>query len=132
MNYILDIHTFLWALFDHKQLSDNAASTILSPENTIYVSLISFWEIALKFNIGKLSLKNIVPEELPSYAEKAGFEILELTPAEVSSFYKLPVIKHKDPFDRLIIWQCIKNNMSIISKDKEIGEYTKYGLKIVW
>lgn len=132
MNYILDTHTFLWALFDHKQISKNASSVILNPGNTIYVSLITFWEIALKFNLGKLSLKNVIPEELPLYAEKSGFEILGLTPAEVSSFYKLPIIRHKDPFDRLIIWQCIQNNFSIISKDIEMAEYKKYGLQIIW
>ncbi|OHD62990.1 MAG: hypothetical protein A2176_09165 [Spirochaetes bacterium RBG_13_51_14] len=132
MNYLLDTHAFLWALFDHKQLSNNASSVILNPENSIYVSLITFWEIALKFNIGKLSLRNVLPEELPLYAEKAGFEILGITPAEVASFYKLPKIKHKNPFDRLIIWQCIQNNLFIISKDNKIREYKKYGLNLIW
>ena len=132
MNYLLDTHAFLWAIFDHKQLSNNASSVILNPDNEIHVSLISFWEIALKFNIGKLSLRGVLPEELPSYAEKAGFEILGITPEEVSSFYKLPKLKHKDLFDRLIIWQCIQNNICMISKDDEITGYTQYGLKLIW
>jgi PIN domain nuclease of toxin-antitoxin system len=132
MNYLLDTHAFLWAIFDHKQLSKRASSVILSTDNEIYVSLVTFWEIALKFNIGKISLRGVLPEELPHYAEKAGFEILGITPEEVSSFYKLPKIKHKDPFDRLIIWQCIQKDICMISKDNAISEYAQHGLKIIW
>ncbi len=132
MNYLLDTHVFLWSLFDHKLLSNKVSKIILNPENTIFVSIITFWEIALKFNIGKLTLTNVLPEELPLYAEKAGFEIREITPSEVSSFYKLPQVKHKDPFDRLIIWQCIQNNICLITKDTDITYYKDFGLNLIW
>ena len=132
MNYLLDTHVFLWALFDNDQLSGTASSIIINPDNSIFVSLISFWEVALKYNIGKLSLHNIIPEELPAYAEKAGFEILTLSPPVVSSSYRLPRLKHKDPFDRLIIWQCITGNMCMISKDSDLSEYREHGLQITW
>jgi len=132
MNYLLDTHVFLWTVFDHRQLSKNASSVILDSDNEILVSLVTFWEIALKFNIGKISLKGVLPEELPQYAEKSGFEILGITPEVVSSFYKLPSIKHRDPFDRLIIWQCIQNDICMISKDNAISEYAQYGLKFFW
>jgi PIN domain nuclease of toxin-antitoxin system len=132
MNLLLDTHTLLWSLFDHNQLSKTAYENIINTDNVVNVSVISFWEIAIKYNIGKLSLKNVLPDELPSYTEKAGFEILEITPSEVSTFYKLPKIKHKDPFDRLIIWQCIKNNITMITKDEEISEYLEYGLRTIW
>ena len=132
MNYLLDTHVFLWALFDNDKLSETASSLIINPDNSIFVSLISFWEISLKFNIGKLSLNNIIPEELPKYTEKAGFEILSLSPSEISSSYRLPKLKHKDPFDRLIIWQCITNNICLISKDSDLSEYKEHGLQITW
>ena len=132
MNYLLDTHVLLWALFDNELLSKSASSLIINPDNTIFVSLISFWEVALKYNIGKLSVSNITPEELPKYAEKAGFEILSLSPSEVSSVYRLPKLKHKDPFDRLIIWQCITNNICLISKDSDLSEYKEHGLQIIW
>lgn len=132
MNYLLDTHVFLWAIFDDDLLSQSASSIILNQDNTIFVSLISFWEISLKFNTGKLSLHNVFPEELPKYAEKSGFEILNLTPTEVSTSYRLPKLKHKDPFDRLLIWQCINNNICLISKDSEFSEYKDHGLQIIW
>ncbi|HOW81971.1 MAG TPA: hypothetical protein PK573_05380 [Spirochaetota bacterium] len=53
-------------------------------------------------------------------------------PDDASSFYRLPVLRHKDPFDRLIIWQAIKNDMALATRDKEISDYLKYGLKIIW
>ncbi len=97
MNYMLDTHVFLWSLFSEELLSRSAISIILNPENTIFVSVISFWEISLKFNAGKLALHNVVPEELPEFAEKAGFEIMNVTATDVSTSYRLPKLKHKDP-----------------------------------
>lgn len=132
MNYLLDTHVFLWTLFNDELLSKNAVSIISNPENTVLVSVISFWEISLKYNAGKLSLEGVLPDELPAYAEKAGLEIMNVTPAEVSSFYKLPILKHKDPFDRLLVWQCINNNICLISKDSDLVEYKNYGLQIMW
>jgi len=132
MNYLIDTHVLLWILFDSKQLSTNVSNIILDNENNIFVSLITFFEIALKFNMGKISLKNVLPDELPLYAEKVGLEILNLNPTEVSSFYKLPKTNHKDPFDRLIIWQCIQNNFTLISKDDKFIEYKNQGLQVTW
>ncbi len=132
MNYLIDTHVLLWSLFDNDKLSKTASSIIINPDNTIFVSLISFWEISLKYNINKLSLNNIIPEELPKYTEKAGFEILSLSPSEVSSSYRLPKLKHRDPFGRLIIWQCITNNICMISKNSDLSEYKEFGLQIAW
>ena len=132
MNLLLDTHSLLWSLFEHARLSKAARDSIMDQENGVYASVISFWEISLKYSIGKLSLKNILPDELPRYAEKAGFEILGITPDDVSSFYKLPTCGHKDPFDRLLLWQCIRNNMTMITGDRDLGEYRKIGLKSIW
>ncbi len=132
MNYLLDTHALLWALFDDEQLSNNASAIITNPDNAIFISFISFWEIALKYSIGKLSLNNIIPEELPKYAEKSGFEIFGVSPLENASSYRLPKLAHKDPFDRLIIWQCITNNICLISKDSHLSEYKSHGLQILW
>lgn len=132
MNYLLDTHALLWALFDHKRLPKGVSDTILDPEHAIYVSVVSFWEIALKFSIGKITLSKVAPDDLPSFAEKAGFEILGISADEASSFYKLPKVRHKDPFDRLIIWQCIQNNLVLITKDGGMAEYSSMGLRVCW
>ena len=109
MKYILDTHTLLWVLFEDEKLSEKA-------------------KVAIK----KLELQGIVPEELPKKSKEINIETLEISEEEASSFYHLPRQKHKDPFDRLIIWQAINRKMPLISKDKPIKEYQKFGLEIMW
>ena len=118
MKYLLDTHTFLWFLFDDNKLSEKVKKIIANTSNRIYVSSISYFEISLKYSTGKLVLGGILPEQLTNAAKLAGIVTLKLSEDEASSFYKLPKLKHKDPFDRMIIWQTITNNMSLISKDK--------------
>lgn len=132
MKYLLDTHALLWAFFDDDKLSAKAASVIKNPDNDIYVSTISYWEISLKYAIGKLELEGVTPDELPGHAKNIGIETLNISENIVSTFYKLPRTAHKDPFDRLIIWQAINGDIPLISKDKKIPEYQEYGLKIVW
>ena len=132
MKYILDTHTLLWVLFEDEQLSEKAKVAIKKPENEILVSIVSYWEISLKYALDKLELQGIVPEELPKKSKEINIETLEISEEEASSFYHLPRQKHKDPFDRLIIWQAINRKMPLISKDKPIKEYQKFGLEILW
>jgi len=132
MNFLLDTHSFLWALFSPEKLSPSAAQKIRSSDNDVAVSVISFWEISLKFALGKLELSGVEPEALPRFAEQMGMNIMPISPTEAASFHKLPKLLHKDPFDRFIIWQAIQRKMTLISKDCEFKEYLKFGLKIHW
>jgi len=132
MKYLIDTHTLLWVLFEDEKLSEKAKNAIRNSENEIYVSLITYWEIALKYGIGKLELENITPEEIPLKAKEINIENLEISEDVVSTYFKLPKMKHRDPFDRLIIWHAINKNITLITKDKEIKEYKTFGLKILW
>jgi len=132
MRYLLDTHTFLWAMFDPLKLPGKVIKTIENNENEIFVSTISFWEIALKYNIGKLDLQNVTPDELPFYAAESDFEILNIDEKIVSSFYRLKKYGHCDPFDRMLIWQAINEDLIMISRDKMFKEYIKDGLLLYW
>jgi PIN domain nuclease of toxin-antitoxin system len=132
MNYLLDTHSFLWALFEDERLSRKVRETIKNPENEIYASIITYWEISLKYSIGKLKLHGITPKELPGQAKQVGIETLYLSEHQASTFHLLPKINHKDPFDRLITWQSISTDIILISKDEEIKKYKRHGLKILW
>ena len=132
MKYLLDTHTLLWVLFKDEELSEKARLAIQNSENEIFISVITFWEISLKYGIGKLELENITPEEIPDKSKEINIETIELTENEASTFFKLPKIKHKDPFDRLIIWQAINRNITLISKDKAMKAYKDFGLRILW
>ncbi len=132
MNCLLDTHTFLWAVFSPAKLSTRAKKEIRSVENRICLSTISFWEISLKFALGKIELENCKPDELPDIAAQMHVEIIQPTAQETASFYQLPRIKHKDPFDRMIIWQAIQQPLVLISKDADFPGYKEFELKVFW
>jgi len=132
VNYLLDTHVFLWTVFSPQNLRQKAREEIENPENVIYVSSVTYWEISLKFALGKLLISNVLPDALPDVAEQMGFEALHLDEQTASTFYKLPKVVHKDPFDRLIVWQAINNNMILITKDTKLNSYRKIGLKTLW
>ena len=132
MTYLLDTHTLLWALFEDEKLSVKAREAISDADNEIYVSVISYWEISLKYAIGKLELEGITPDELPEKAKEIAIETLDLLEDDAITFYKLPRLKHKDPFDRLIIWQAIRRDIPLISKDKNMEDYQQFGLETLW
>ena len=130
MRYLADTHIFLWALFEPENISSKAQKILRSRESSVFVSVVSFWEISLKYALGKLELQGIEPHELPDFALQTHFEILDLHPEDAASFDQLPRFPHKDPFDRMIIWQAVRNEMTLISKDREFAEYQKIGLRI--
>ena len=132
MNCLLDTHALLWALFDPARLGIKAAESILDRNVAVSVSVVSFWEISLKYAMGKLDLSGVAPDDFPALARQSGFDILAISENEAATFYRLPRTGHKDPFDRLIIWQALSNGQTLISKDKSFAVYRKLGLKVLW
>ena len=132
MSYLLDTHVFLWALFDPNRLSKKAREAIEDPDNTVYVSAATYWEISLKYALSKLVLTNVAPDALPDISRQMDFQTMDIDADTASTFYKLPRDTHKDPFDRLVVWQAIKRNVTLVTKDKSIGSYRKLGLKTLW
>lgn len=132
MNYILDTHTFLWTMFDPGQLSRKATKAILPSDHSIFISIVSLWEISLKYALGKIAMQQVLPDDLPEIARHMDFDTLDITAQEVSTFYKLPRTEHKDPFDRLIAWQAIQRGIPLISKDEGLRSYKTFGLKLIW
>ncbi len=131
-NYLIDTHIFLWLIFDPDKIDSTKLEILKNKKNKIYIASISFWEISLKYNLGKLELNGIEPNELPNISKKMGIEVLEVDKNTMASFYKLPqVSNHKDPFDRIIIWKCINDNIILISQDRKISQYKDNGLKTI-
>jgi PIN domain nuclease of toxin-antitoxin system len=130
MTYLLDTHYLICAIADSKKVSKKVQSVLINPDNRIVVSTISLWEISLKSSLGKLTITGFSSEELPTACEQVGFEILSLTASDSSSFHLLKAVYHKDPFDRMLIWQAIRNKFILISSDNQINKYGSEGLKI--
>lgn len=79
MKYLLDTHTLLWFLFDDDKLSEKVKEIVTNSANGIFVSIITYWEISLKYGLGKLELRNSLPEELPFIAREVNILTLEIS-----------------------------------------------------
>ena len=133
MIYLLDTHTFIWAISKTNNLSKKSKEIIFERQNEIYVSTVSFWEISLKTRINKISFEKLNIDDFPEHARTMDFNIIDLQETETITFHKLPLKEnHKDPFDRMLIWQAITGKMALISKDKLFEQYKNDGLKLIW
>ncbi len=130
MTYLLDTHYMLWAIDDTKKLSKAVKEILVNPDHRIIVSTISFWEISLKCALGKLRLTGFSPEDLPGACLQIGFEILPLSPEDSCAYHQLKAGHHKDPFDRMLVWQAIRNGYTLISADDHVKKYRTEGLKL--
>ena len=95
--------------------------------------MVSFWEVSLKVSLGKLSLSGISADEIPAYALSMGLTFLPLTADTACTFHQLPKIgKHRDPFDRMLVWQAIREDLVLVSRDRAMSAYEPCGLSLVW
>ena len=131
--YLLDSHTLIWSIVDDSKLSNKVLKILEDESNNLLISAVSFWEIAIKSGKGKLDLKNFDIQSIPDYCNKLKIKQIPLMPDEAINYSILPNYEeHKDPFDRMLIYQCIKNNYTLISKDNKMEIYKKDGLIYVW
>lgn len=127
MNYLLDTHTLIWFLNGDRNLSAKAREAIESTDTVNFVSIVSLWEIAIKISLGRLSLKTSF-EKIEEEISNNNFEMLPIAFQDTLILSSLPFY-HRDPFDRLLISQAIKNKLTIISKDQY---FDNYQIKVLW
>jgi PIN domain nuclease of toxin-antitoxin system len=133
MKLLLDTHTLLWSLGKTNELSKRALKELKDVNNDIFVSAVSLWEITLKYSIGKLIIEEMDIQKIPEYCKNMGFELISLDSIDALNSFQLPLKeKHKDPFDRMLIYQCIKMNYTLLSKDTKLEYYKSDGLKYIW
>jgi PIN domain nuclease of toxin-antitoxin system len=132
MTYLLDTHTLIWAITAPHKLSLIVREILENSDNDVLVSAVSFWEIALKQSIGKLDLDGLTPDDFPKAALETGFRLIDLDVATTASYHHLTATYHRDPFDRMLIWQALHHNFSLISKDENVAKYASEGLNVVW
>lgn len=123
MKILLDTHMFLWSIAEPEKLSEKFRSRLELPTNTIFVSSITIAELMIKHSIGKL---NILFDPV-QIALESGFELLDFSPDDALLLKELP-FHHKDPFDRMLIAQGIRNKLHLMSVD---SKFPLYGCKLV-
>ena len=130
MKYLLDTHILLWSILETSKLSESIKSILLDENNEIYYSPISLWEISIKYGIKKLYLNGITPEEFFEAINNSFYICQRIDNHTLITNYMLPN-HHKDPFDRHLIWEAIRNNFILISVDKNMESYKIEGLKVI-
>lgn len=129
---LLDTHSFLWAVIEPRKLSARVRKTIADPAHEIHLSTVTFWEISLKFALGKLELTGCTPEDLVQIARDMALVIVAPSAEEAAGFHRLPRKAHKDPFDRMLIWLCLQRRWTLVTRDEGLGQYRSLGLKTFW
>lgn len=128
MRALLDTHAFIWWATDDPLLTDTVREIISNPENEIFLSAVSTWEMAIKIAIGKMTLALPLEEFVSSQLTQCRFAPLRVTYDHTYRVSSLPH-HHRDPFDRLLIAQAITENLVLLSAD---AQFTPYGVAILW
>lgn len=121
MKILLDTHILLWFQSMDKRLSTELRDFIEYSDHDLYISQVSFWEIAIKVSIGKLMLDQDLDSTFRS-VKKAGFLGLSFTNEHFIEVSGLPM-HHRDPFDRMLIAQAKVEEMQLLTSDPHFALY---------
>jgi PIN domain nuclease of toxin-antitoxin system len=123
MTILLDTHVVLWWHEGDRRLSA-AARQAIERADLAYVSAASGWEVALKLGTGKLRLK--VPFE--DIVTRNRFTELAVTLRHARQLAAVPM-RHRDPFDRMLVAQAFVEKATIVSKDLALAAH---GVDVLW
>lgn len=119
---LVDTNIFLWSLGGMKVAEKLREFFVDRRNHDFYVSHVSAWEISIKYGVGKLTLP-LPPEVFFSdRLIRSGFLGLPIELDHVVGVHRLPPI-HRDPFDRLLISQALRESMAILTSHSEILKY---------
>jgi PIN domain nuclease of toxin-antitoxin system len=118
MNLLLDTHALLWWLADDPSLSREARAAVAAPNNLVYVSAATAWEISIKRAFGKLE----APNDLDAALAHCGFQALPITVPHATAAGQLPP-HHSDPFDRMLVAQASLERLTLVTRDPYMPRY---------
>jgi PIN domain nuclease of toxin-antitoxin system len=127
VSYLLDTHSYLWWLAQPARLGRDARAALEDRSASVFVSVASFWEIAIKTSLGKLNLSRGI-EQLESELAEDGLLLLSIQVHHCGGVMRLP-FHHRDPFDRLLVAQALIEGLSLLSRDSQLDAY---GVTRVW
>lgn len=120
MRILLDTHILLWWLGEPARIPEKSRKLIAAPQNTVYISAVSLWEIRLKQSLGKLR----VPKDFEKRLSEESFEDLPLQNSHSTALLSLPW-HHRDPFDRMLIAQARAEKLQFLTADVGLAAYGK-------
>ncbi len=121
MKLLLDTHAGLWWLTDDARLSE-AARRAIEGAASVYWSVASSWEVAIKVGLGRLDLPEPVEPFLTKHLHASGFEVLPIQHRHACAVLDLPAL-HRDPFDRLLVAQASVEELTLVTGDATVSRY---------
>ena len=128
MRVLLDTHAFLWLVTDDPKLSATAKAVFLEDDNELLLSAVTGFEIAVKYSLGKLSLKEPPGPFIHKRIQANALIPLAITIEHTMLLAGLP-FHHRDPFDRLLVAQALSDSLPILSADALLSAY---GIERIW
>lgn len=128
MKLLLDTHTFIWWDSDPVKLSATALALCSDPANDLILRVTSLWEMHIKHQLGKLSLRLPLVDIVAHQQATNGVIVLSILPTHVFALDGLPTT-HKDPFDRLLVAQANSEGATLVSAD---AIFKSYLVRMAW
>jgi PIN domain nuclease of toxin-antitoxin system len=125
---LLDTHAFLWWITDDSRLSERAREFISAGENELLFSAASGWEVAIKAGLGKIELPEDLERFLTEQLHRNAVGVLPVNLGHAIGVYSLPD-HHRDPFDRLLVAQCVSERLPLLSRDTS---FQRYPVEVIW
>jgi PIN domain nuclease of toxin-antitoxin system len=121
MNLLLDTHILLWAAYEPARLSDAARRMLTDPNNNLYFSVASLWEVAIKSALGRPDFAVDVAKLRLGLVANDYNEL----PVESAHVLRLPTLPplHADPFDRILLAQAMAEGHVLLTADAKVLAY---------
>jgi len=128
MNLLLDTHAFIWMSGAPERLSPRVRGLLEDETNAVSVSMVSYWEMAIKIGLGKLDLGPDWTRRFQSFMHDNTISSLPIRPEHCTALVSLP-FHHRDPFDRMLVAQSQSEKMGLVSRDSSLGQYA---IECIW
>lgn len=123
MKLLLDTHAFIWWDREPERLPPRVYSACENPDNQLYLSVASVWEMQIKVGVGKLSFQQPLSDIIENQKNENGLTILPVNLPHVWQLATLPS-HHNDPFDRMLVAQAMAEKMALVTADRHIARYS--------
>ena len=118
---LLDTHLLLWWLKDDPRLPTSLVKDLQKDRHSVLISQASLWEMAIKVNLGRLSVDLTALEE---QVQAEGFQWLAISNEHLLEVARLETIEgHRDPFDRYLVTQSRVEALLLLTCDRAIRAY---------
>ncbi|MCA6589538.1 MAG: type II toxin-antitoxin system VapC family toxin [Pseudanabaena sp.] len=128
MKLLLDTHAFMWWHSEPECIPKSTLTLLQDPDHELILSVVSLWEMQIKIQLGKLTLRDDLEIMLKIQQERNNISLISVTLPHILELKNLPP-HHKDPFDRMLIAQSKVENATLISRD---SVFKSYECSLIW